>query len=293
MRINFWFKAKENNTEEQTQKLKRSPLRILMTVGCVITAVLLVLSIWIPASREYRFVTVDGQKYLEFKEFEKVEIPQNNGLIIDYAESFYTLYFNSILELRLDFLFGNLDQGELFKVNNWAQWADDNGRVYIYYLDEPFVPKLPKGISIEQIKLRQDETVFELKCEDWAKSISMSAVTYDDWESISEDMDNYKLPSTATLIESYHDDGRNAMVYIYKSVYPGGMHKTVIYKINRDGKEMYVNEQYDYTYSKELPAYIYIQAKESGQIFRVFINKPANIPSVDWLASFGIRKSIW
>ena len=165
--------------------------------------------------------------------------------------------------------------------------------MYIYYLDEPFIPKFPKGISIEQIKLRQDATVFKLQCEDWVTSISMSAATYDDWESISEDMDNYKLPSTATLIESYHDDGRNAMVYIYESVYPGGTHKTVIYKINRDGKEMYVKEQYDYTYSKELPAYIHIQAKESGLIFDVFIDEPEKVPTADWLTSFGIRKCIW
>ena len=274
---------------EKKPKMRRVPIGI--KIAAVALAILLLLDVGSSLLRGYRFIYRNGAWQLDFYAFQEKYRPYEPCGVLAYIDvELFIIKFNSHEEMAHDILTGSFTKEEIFPISVAMQTG-----VEIPNFLNLTEPEYPEGSSHYQIlwSCKQDYS-FRRICDDYEATIYVNGKS--SWqESVARLQSFPRLYEedvyTMTSVEPALD--RNGKVYFYTAP-SGHQYKSIIYEVNQDSKQIYVEELYSpNTATGDIPEQISIYGTVNGLYYSVQMHNLKERPAEQWLLSFGLHKHIW
>lgn len=192
------------------------------------------------------------------------------------------IYFDSLAELKSDFLQGNFTDEEMTDISmlNWNPYKGLQPKILLFDVKNLAEPMLPESMTVEEIYCSIGSYTLEYTNESRFSIIRQAE--YNNWE---ERMLKYTLGSTPEDYIATAD--RDAKVYKSKySSTPIGHY----YTITTEDRTIQILEYYSATSTSSVPYKIELAGTHNGYCFKATIDLLSERPSIEWLSQFGVKK---
>lgn len=243
------------------------------------------------SSRTYQLVEKNGSYYIKLNK--EYEAPSAGGNA--YTQELAPIVrFGTMEEMVNDIRSGSFTEDELAQISRFE--ADPAGNIQVCNLNSLYTPQLPSNYSLYEIHWDGQSYCFIIQNNNTADPFFLQDES--DWQEQWEKELNWNTGVLRLEVTSTQNDpDRNGIVYFYPyaSYTSDGQsieytsRKSCVYSLVRNGNTYYVCEDYDSDAPDAIPNNVSIFGISQGQHFYIFIGKPMERPSLDWIAQFGLQ----
>ena len=214
---------------------------------------------------------------------------ENDPLNLGNCDIIREIHFKTLSDMRQRLIEADLTSEELFSLSRFMK--DDDGNIVIPNLDNMYVPVLPEGVQIVSVSISETNSDcyrFNLKLGD-EESGTTTNITYMSDKTFKDTFDNLYLgflQKGYQVVSQTYEAERNADVYIYHV--GNAERKMIVYTYKNDTGTYWIQEYYPFEYY-DAPLETYVFCDTETADFQVFMFRPQQRPSFDFLTGFGME----
>ena len=264
---------------------KRSRKILGRVITGLITLLLLILAILPLKGKNYNpyyRVSEEGGKYFLVSRSEPEHYHAGNNC----CEPWHGLYFDSLQEMRDDFINCNFDDNELYHIQSLLNYHP--GKVAIPDIYNLCQPILPDNIHWSGGASWSGSESYSFRItQDTHPRFSFTVLDKEYYEQRKEALTNYTGSDLQEVIRVEQIADRNATVYYTKSK-NGYESSFLFYVIEVGGRAIFV-EEHSNIGNDPLCNYMHIYICEKGFYGAIYLEYDEERPSVEYLSSFGLE----
>lgn len=270
------MKATPKKTRSFWVKAACSAALILVLISCF--------SLFRQAQRGFYLSQQNGQFFLTTGQESdpNPNIPDNS-----HSEALITVVFDSVEEMRRDFLTCNFAEKECEDIVRLLR--RNGGKVEAPDLLNLCKPVLPDNVTWTGKVTWCGSAKYKLELSCDTMYVDFTAYSKHDFEAEHEQFPKYEGADVFEVIEKTQVKDGNATLYRVQHKGNGHISCFLTYTLTDGDKTIYVRE-YFYDPDSELPSYIKIAIRDDDLYCSILIDDYETRPSVEWLLSFGLER---
>lgn len=270
---------------ESTPSKRKVPLWIKLA-GAAAALSILFLCIFPPSG--YWITVKNGEFYIKLRNSSAYNASSGDYGGMQVAHS---VIFDSVSEMKSDLIFGNFTDKERWAISHMER--DEFGRIRIPNLTDLYEPTYPSSFKHYKISWDGDFYTFSIRTsneDDFSQFYAtVQQCTEKAYLSYRDQTLNFQGTKNTIVKCKEYDSTRNATIYYTGSKKNSYIAKQIHYEITNGNKTFYVQEHYLHP-DETIPSHIKLYGTENDVFFYAYIQGFTEIPTVEWLSAFGLKK---